>query len=90
MANVSPAIDHIHMIRQSPEEGIVVERNIYNFGRPFSDFDWAIEGLVRAALADTRKDTDVGTITHGLSDDFIPQGTEVAVIDMRVLVQFRE
>ena len=90
VTNISPGTNHIHMIRQSPDEGIVAERNIYNFGRPFSDFDWAIEGLIRAALVDASVGAEFQTITHGLGNDPIPQGPGVAVIDMRGLVRFRE
>lgn len=89
-AKVSPTTEHIHVIRQTQGEGIVTGMKIYNFGRPFSDFDWAIEGLVRVALAEADVGADVQEITHGFGDEPVPSGSDVCVIDMRELVQFRK
>lgn len=88
-ARVSPATHHIHVIRQKAGEGIVTGMNIYNFGRPFSDVEWAIEGLVRVALADAGVDANIQEITHGTGDEPVPSGPDVCVIDMRELVRFR-
>ena len=87
--NVSTSTERIHLIRQSPEEGIVTRRNIYNFGRPFTDFDWAIDGFVEAVLHDANLEVDIPKVTHGLGGEPVPAGPAVAVIDMRQLTRFR-
>jgi hypothetical protein len=56
---VNTQTTRIHIIRQQAGEGPIQEKNIYNYGRPFSDLDadwtWGPPALVRAGLIDASK-----------------------------------
>lgn len=54
--SIDPGVEKVYMIRQSSDDGIVRERNIYSFGKPYTDFldDDVVhfEGILNAALID--------------------------------------
>jgi hypothetical protein len=80
---------HVHMIRQSPEDGIVPQWIVYDFGRPLSHPPWVPNGLVRAALAELPRPPRIERITQGTAEEPAPRGPGILVIDMRKLVNFR-
>lgn len=81
---------HVHVIRQSPYDGLVPQWTVYDFGRPLTDPPWVPSGLVRAALAEMQTAAPrVERITHGDASEPIPTGRGILVIDMRKIAEFR-
>jgi hypothetical protein len=97
---VKPETKRIHVIRQQAGEGIVTERNIYVFGRPFSDmeWEWAPKALVHSGLIESGKiGTDVNRprefeVSSSVTGESLPAhvgSEETLLIDMRQLMQWR-
>ncbi len=89
---LTPQTRQIHLIRQTVDDGIVTERAIHSFGRPLSEPEWVMPGLVIAALRESsepRRFEDF-VISDSLDPAQVPPGDDVLVIDMRRLKQFRQ
>lgn len=89
---LTPATRRVHLIRQGVDDGIVTERPFHSFGRPLTEVDWVMPGLVIAALRDAapQRDPSELELTHSLDPAEAPTGDDVLVIDMRELKRFRE
>ena len=81
--------NQIHVVRQGIGEGYVGEWFIECHGRPSSERDWSIEGMVQSAMRDSGVRHKVSEITHGTGSDPIPDEPGTVVIDMRKLKLFR-
>lgn len=90
-AKLTPGTRRIHLIRQKVDDGIVTERPIHSFGRPLSEPEWVMPGILIAALRDLPDEPDVSrlTLTDSLDPGETPTGEDVLVIDLRELKKFR-
>lgn len=89
--NLSPTTRRIHLIRQTVDDGIVTEHAMHAFGRPLTEPEWVMPGIVVAALRDIPGDWPLEemTLTDSLDPADVPTGDDVVVIDMRALKQLR-
>jgi hypothetical protein len=85
---VTPQTEHVHLIRQGREDGIVRDYFIEGFGRPPTEAYWMIPDMVRFALRLAGVAHNVTTITQGRGDEQIPEEAG-AVIDMRKITMLR-
>ena len=88
---LSPTTRQIHLIRQTVDDGIVAERAIHAFGRPLTEPEWVMPGIVVAALRDVPGEWSLDQIelTESLDPAEAPTGNNVVVIDMRELKNLR-
>jgi len=89
---LTPEIKRIHLVRQSPEDGIVPPGLIHNFGRPLTEVPWVTQGLVTVALRDLPGEAWTEQpleITDSLEMIDTAGDTSILVIDMRQLKRFR-
>lgn len=90
---LTPNTRRIHLIRQTVDDGIVTERAMHAFGRPLTEPEWVMPGIVIAALRDIRQEQiDLNLqleYSDSLSPSDAPEGDDVVVIDMRELTKFR-
>ena len=102
LAELTPETREIHIVRQRQFEGLVPGQPIYEHGQPLTDFEWAIDGVVIAALRDAGLDLGRIKVTHsrpsrpslhppaGVPADIPtpPEGTPgVIVVEMKRLVE---
>ncbi|TWT84219.1 hypothetical protein CA13_56950 [Planctomycetes bacterium CA13] len=80
---------HIHVIRQGREDGIVSQQRIDNFSIPMSYHPWMIEGLLRAAMKDVRGQSGQIRVTHSATSEPSEIGDDGLLLDMRKLKWFR-
>lgn len=102
LAELTPETREIHIVRQRQFEGLVPGQPIYEHGQPLTDFEWAIDGVVIAALRDAGRDLGRIKVTHsrpsrpslhppaGVPADVPtpPEGTPgVIVVEMKRLIE---
>jgi len=82
---LTPETRRIHLIRQSVDDGMVTEKAIHSFGRPLTEPEWVMPGLVIAALHDIapNRDWKALEITHSLTPP--NKEPDMVMIDMRKL-----
>ena len=75
---ISVDTKNIHVIQQSAADAIITDPVTPCFSGAFSADNWAVVGMIKAALIDANVGANVETITYGKEADDIPQGLDFA------------
>ena len=81
--------NHVHVIQQTEQEGLVSEVFVELFGRPASERAWTIDSMTRAAIRDSGIPNQIEKVSFGTSEVAAPEGDSVLVLDMRKLKLMR-